>query len=310
MATFDGDHTTDWVTAVGRIGAIRVRTTIPTAESEVRSRARRSTRTCSDVTGIGVHGVRAAGAHGGHRPRRGDRQVGRQRQRRVLRQRISDPRLPGSPGSNPARAPSGRDERVHPGPHRRSEDRHLCSSSVPPAGPEPAHREGAPVTFSQGGPGVDLVAPGERILSTSINRFDYDPNTTQIQSASGAFYERMSGTSQATPHVAARGRLPPIVLLVERAADRRGDPSGHDHGAVRRNSRPDGTAARHVEGHRVRSAWPNGARRPERRVGRRQRTGAAHDQRRCWSRPRVGTHRLAECPSRSTTRATRMRRST
>ena len=62
---------------------------------------------------------------------------------------------------------------------------------------------GAPVTFSQGGPGVDLVAPGERILSTSINRFDYDPNTTQIQSASGAFYERMSGTSQATPHVAA-----------------------------------------------------------------------------------------------------------
>jgi PKD repeat protein len=62
---------------------------------------------------------------------------------------------------------------------------------------------GTPVTFSQGGPGVDLVAPGQQILSTSINQLDLDPDTVQSGSASGAYYERMSGTSQATPHVAA-----------------------------------------------------------------------------------------------------------
>lgn len=57
---------------------------------------------------------------------------------------------------------------------------------------------GAPITFSQGGAGVDLVAPGEDILSTTVNASD----PSRVRSASGAYYERMSGTSQAAPHVA------------------------------------------------------------------------------------------------------------
>ena len=57
---------------------------------------------------------------------------------------------------------------------------------------------GAPVTFSQGGPGVDVVAPGQDILSTTVN----EPAPGRILSSTGAYYEHSSGTSMATPHVA------------------------------------------------------------------------------------------------------------
>ncbi|MGE5211981.1 MAG: S8 family serine peptidase, partial [Acidobacteriota bacterium] len=73
----------------------------------------------------------------------------------------------------------------------------LVVGAVGPTG-QGAFVAGAPITFSQGGPGVDLVAPGQGILSTTVNA----PGTGRVQSFSGAFYERMSGTSQATPHVA------------------------------------------------------------------------------------------------------------